>query len=116
MATPSTDASRFAASPAHAAQHAHAAFGSHTKQDYVRHVRCFAAFLGRLRDTATPDDIRHFQLDQHENSVEPATINGTVSALRFLFVGMPSSHVELKLAVGYPLRPTLMTALIRPDL
>jgi len=60
--------------------------GSHTQQDYIRHVRCFAAFLGRSPDTATPDDIRRFQLDQHENCVGPATINGAVSALRFLFL------------------------------
>jgi site-specific recombinase XerD len=75
----------FSASPAHAARHAHAGLGSHTQQDYVRHVRCFAAFLGRSPDTATPDDIRRFQLDQHENGVGPATINRAVSALRFLF-------------------------------
>lgn len=60
--------------------------GSHTRQDYVRHVRRFAAFLGRSPDTATPDDIRRFQLDQHEKGVGPATINGAVSALRFLFL------------------------------
>jgi integrase/recombinase XerD len=60
--------------------------GSHTQQDYVRHVRRFAAFLGRSPDTATPEDIRRFQLDQHENGVGPATINGAVSALRFLFL------------------------------
>ena len=60
--------------------------GSHTQQDYVRHVRRFAAFLGRSPDTATPQDIRRFQLDQHENGVGPATINGAVSALRFLFM------------------------------
>ena len=60
--------------------------GSHTQQDYVRHVRRFAAFLRRSPDTATPEDIRRFQLYQHENGVGPATINGAVSALRFLFL------------------------------
>ena len=59
--------------------------GPHTQQDYVRHVRRFAAFLGRAPDTATTEDIRRFQLYQHENGVGPATINGAVSALRFLF-------------------------------
>ena len=59
--------------------------GSHTRQDYIRHVRRFAKFLGRAPDTATVEDIRHFQLFQHENGVGPATINSTVSALRFLF-------------------------------
>jgi integrase/recombinase XerD len=60
--------------------------GPHTQQDYVRHVRRFAAFLRRSPDTATPEDIRRFQLSQHENGIGPATINGAVSALRFLFL------------------------------
>lgn len=60
--------------------------GSHIQQDYVRHVRRFAAFLGRLPNTAAPEDIRRFQLHQRENGVGPATINGAVSALRFLFL------------------------------
>ena len=41
--------------------------GPHTQQDYVRHVRRFAAFLGRAPDTATTEDMRRFQLCQHEN-------------------------------------------------
>jgi site-specific recombinase XerD len=57
--------------------------GPHTQHDYIRHVRRFAAFLRRPPDTATSEDIRRFQLHQHENGVGPATINGTVSALRF---------------------------------
>ncbi|EAV42150.1 integrase/recombinase [Stappia aggregata IAM 12614] len=59
--------------------------GSHTQNDYVRHVRNFSAFLGRPPDTATAEDIRHYQLHQHETGVGTATINSTVSALRFLF-------------------------------
>ena len=60
-------------------------FGSHTRQDYIRHVRAFAAFLRRSPDTATADDIRRFQLHQHESGIGVATINSAVSALRFLF-------------------------------
>nr|WP_245432525.1 phage integrase N-terminal SAM-like domain-containing protein [Mesorhizobium loti] len=60
--------------------------GPHTRQDYVRHVRNFAAFLGRSPDTAAPEEVRRFQLRQHESGVGPATINSTVSALRFLFL------------------------------
>ena len=47
--------------------------GTHTQHDYIRHVRRFAAFLGRTPDTATAEDILRFQLYQHENSVGPAT-------------------------------------------
>lgn len=59
--------------------------GEHTRQDYVRHVRTFAAFLGRSPDTATSEELRRFQLHQHENGVGVASINGAVSALRFFF-------------------------------
>jgi integrase len=56
-----------------------------TQHDYVRHVRAFAAFLGRSPDTATAEDVRRFQLHQREHGVGESTINGTVSALRFRF-------------------------------
>jgi site-specific recombinase XerD len=59
--------------------------GPHTQHDYVRHVRRFAAFLRRPPDTATSEDIRRFQVHQHENGVGPVTINSAVSALRFFF-------------------------------
>lgn len=59
--------------------------GPHTQQDYIRHVRRLAAFLGRPPDTATAEHLRRFQLFQHERGVGPATINGAVSALRFLY-------------------------------
>lgn len=59
--------------------------GPHTQKDYVRHVKRLAAFLGRPPDTATEEDLRRFQIMQHESGVRPSTINGSVSALRFLY-------------------------------
>src|ERR1700756_4168775 len=56
-----------------------------TQRDYIRFVRSFAEFLRRPPDTATPEDIRRFQLDQAENGVQPQSINCSVSALRFFF-------------------------------
>ncbi len=73
-------------------------FGGHTQKDYIRHVRSFAAFLGRPPDTATIDDLRRFQVDQHERAVGPATINGAVSALRFLF-GITLKRPEMALGL-----------------
>ena len=61
------------------------ALRSRTQHDYVRHVRTFAAFLGRSPDTASAEDVRRFQLHQHESGASAPTINATVSALRFLF-------------------------------
>jgi hypothetical protein len=45
--------------------------GSHTRQDYIRHVRRFATFLGRAPDTATVEDIRRLCA---YDAVDPAEI------------------------------------------
>jgi integrase/recombinase XerD len=58
---------------------------SHTQHDYIRFVCGFAAFLGQSPDKATAEDIRRFQVHQRESGVQPPTINGSVSALRFFF-------------------------------
>jgi hypothetical protein len=41
-------------------------FSRETQRNYVRDVGRFATFLGRSFDTATPDDVRQFQIDQRE--------------------------------------------------
>jgi site-specific recombinase XerD len=56
-----------------------------TQRDYIRFVKNFAGFLGRSPDTATAEDIRRFQVHQHESGAQPPTINSSVSALRFFF-------------------------------
>jgi hypothetical protein len=60
-------------------------FKEDTRRDYVRHVRAFAAFIGRSPDTATAEELRLFQLHQTQSGLQPPTINGAVSALRFFF-------------------------------
>ncbi len=60
-------------------------FSQDTQRDYIRDVGRFATFLGRSPDTATAEDIRRFQVEQHESGVPAPTMNSIVSALRFLF-------------------------------
>ena len=60
-------------------------FKEDTRRDYVRHVRAFAAFIGRSPDTATAEDLRLFQLHQTQSGMQPPSINSAVSALRFFF-------------------------------
>jgi site-specific recombinase XerD len=60
-------------------------FVEKTRNDYIRHVKTFTAFLGRSPDTAMPEDLRRFQLHQTETGVRPPTINGSVAGLRFFF-------------------------------
>ena len=56
-----------------------------TQRNYIMSVRSFAAFLGRSPETATPEDVRRFQIHQADSGVQPPTINNSVSGLRFLF-------------------------------
>ena len=60
-------------------------FNEDTRRDYVRHVRSFAAFIGRSPDTATAEELRLFQLHQTQSGMQPPSINSAVSALRFFF-------------------------------
>lgn len=60
-------------------------FGDKTQSDYIRSVKNLAAFLGRSPDTATPEDIRRFQLNLRQDGASATKMNATVSALRFFF-------------------------------
>ncbi len=60
-------------------------FTEETRNDYVRRVRAFAAFIRRSPDTATAEDLRRFQLHQRQSGMQPPSINNSVSALRFFF-------------------------------
>ena len=60
-------------------------FKEKVRKDYVRHVRTFAAFLGRSPDTATSEDLRRFQLHMAQQQISAGSINAAVAALRFFF-------------------------------
>jgi site-specific recombinase XerC len=60
-------------------------FSEKTRNDYIRNVRAFAAFIGRSPDTATAEDLRRFQHHQAQTGVRPPSINNAVAALRFFF-------------------------------
>ena len=68
-------------------------FNEHTRRDYVRHVRAFAAFIGRSPDTATAEDLRLFQLHQTRIGMQPPSINSSVSALRFFFTARSTGRI-----------------------
>ena len=60
-------------------------FSEKTRNDYIRHVRAFAAFIGHSPDTATAEDLRRFQLYQTQSGMQPPSVNSAVSALHFFF-------------------------------
>lgn len=74
-------------------------FGAKTQHDYLHSVSRFAAFLGRSPATAMAEDIRRFQVAQHEAGMDAPAMNSDVSALRFFFTTpwdtIPSDRVPL---------------------
>ena len=56
-----------------------------TQCGYVRIVSAFAQFLGRSPETATPEDVRRYQVQSSKAGVPICAMNARVSALRFLF-------------------------------
>ena len=56
-----------------------------TQREYIRAVKRLAGFLGRSPDSATPEELRAFQLHLTETGLQPQSINATVTALRFFF-------------------------------
>jgi integrase/recombinase XerD len=71
-----------------------------TGSDYVRNVRTFVAFIGRSPNTATAEDLRRFQLHQTQTGMQPPSITGALSAVRFFFtVKLARPHLARRLTV-----------------
>src|SRR3989440_9470818 len=60
-------------------------FAPKTQHDYLQRVKNFTIHLGRSHDTASSEDVRHYQLHLTANGVGVPTVNQTVSTLRFFF-------------------------------
>ena len=56
-----------------------------TQSGYIRAVKKLTQFLGRSPATASPEDLRHFQLHLVEGGVSSITLNATITGLRFFF-------------------------------
>src|SRR5262249_11025990 len=59
--------------------------GAATQRNYIRAVKTLSEFLGRSPGTATPEDLRRFQVHQSAAGAQPPVMNSTVTALRFFF-------------------------------
>ena len=57
--------------------------GEKTQSDYIRHVKNFSLFLARSPHTATPEDLRAFQVHQSAAGVQPPTMNSTMLCFAF---------------------------------
>jgi site-specific recombinase XerD len=89
-------------------------FTQKTRDDYVRHVRAFAAFLGRSPDTATGEELRGFQLHQSAAGMGVPTRNHAVSALRFFFT-VTLDRPDLARRLTIVRRPRRLPEVLSPE-
>ncbi len=89
-------------------------FVEKTRNDYIRHVRTFTAFLGRSPDMATPEDLRRFQLHQTQTGVRAPSMNGSVAALRFFFT-VTLDRPEMARHLTFVREPRKMPVVLSPE-
>jgi integrase/recombinase XerD len=89
-------------------------FVEKTRNDYIRQVKTFTAFLGRSPDQAIPEDLRRFQLHQTRAGVHPPSINGSVAALRFFFT-VTLDRPEMARHLTFVREPRKMPAVLSPE-
>jgi integrase/recombinase XerD len=78
--------------------------GDKAQKSHIRAIKDFAAFLGRSPDTATPEDLRAYQLHMSDTGVTPPTFNTRIVALRFFF-GMTCGREEMKRYMQFRTEP-----------
>ena len=75
-----------------------------SQKAHIRALKDFTAFLGRSPDTATPDDVRAYQLHMADSNVTPSTFNARITALRFFF-SMTCGREDLKKYMQFRTEP-----------
>jgi hypothetical protein len=59
--------------------------GRHSQRSHIHSCKRFAAYLERSPDTATPDDVRRFQLHLIESGLSICNRNRIMTGVRFVF-------------------------------
>src|ERR1700745_538166 len=89
-------------------------FVEKTRNDYIRQVKTFTAFLGRSPDQAISEDLRRFQLHQTRAGVRPPSINGSVAALAFFF-SVTLDPPEMARHLTFVREPRKIPAVLSPE-
>ncbi len=78
--------------------------GEKTQKAHIRNVKHFAAFLRRPPDTATPEDLRAYQLQMTNDGVSVSTYNVRIISLRFFF-SMTCGREDMKRFMQFHRKP-----------
>ncbi len=78
--------------------------GDKARKSHIRAIKDFARFLKRSPDTATPEELRAYQLHMTDTGVTASTFNTRIVALRFFF-GMTCGREDMKRFMQFRTRP-----------
>ena len=85
--------------------------GDKAQKAHIRAIKHFAGFLKRSPDTATPDDLRAYQLHMTDTEVTPPTFNARIMALRFLF-GTTCDREDMKRYMQFRTQPRRLPSVL----
>lgn len=85
--------------------------GDKTQKAHIRNVKHFAAFLGRSPDTATPEELRLYQLKMTQDGVSASTFNVRIISLRFFF-GVTCGRDEMKRFMQFHRKPNKLPVVL----
>jgi site-specific recombinase XerD len=88
--------------------------GAHSQRSHIQSCKRFAAFLKRSPDTATPDDIRRFQLHLIESGVSIGNRNRIMTGVKFL-VRVTLRRLDLAAEIYHLREPQKIPQVISPD-
>src|ERR1700726_1421218 len=86
----------------------------HSQRSHIYSCRRFAAFLKRSPDTATPDDVRRFQLHLSETGASICNRNRIMTGLRFLF-RVTLRRLDLAAEIYHLREPQKIPLVMSPD-
>src|SRR5271168_4082772 len=86
----------------------------HTQRSHLQSCRRFAAWLKRSLDTATPDDVRQFQLHLIESGTSICNRNRIMTGVRFLFRVSLRRH-DLAAEVWHIKEPERLPPVLSPE-
>ncbi|MFN9701131.1 MAG: tyrosine-type recombinase/integrase [Hyphomonadaceae bacterium] len=89
-------------------------FQDKTQRGYIRIVSAFAEFLGRSPETATPEDVRAYQIHLSQKGLPTPATNARIAALRFLFT-MTLDRPDLSRRLVRVFQPRKLPSVLSPD-
>src|SRR5215470_8306804 len=88
--------------------------GAHSQRSHISSCKRFAAFLKRSPDSATPDDVRRFQLHLVESGISICNRNRIMTGVKFLF-RVTLRRLDLAAEIYHLREPQKIPQVMSPD-